>query len=241
MRVDPHPAFVLHRRAYRETSLLVEALSSLHGRVGLVARGARRARSPWRTAFEPFRPVLVAWGGRGDLGTVSSAEPQADLIVLGATALAAGFYLNELVMRLTQRHDPHPELFQRYAIAVAALASGQEVDIVLRLFEKSLLEAIGYAMTLDREAATGEAVVAEERYFYQADVGPLSLRPTAAPCMPLAGTTLLDLARERFDSTRSRREARLLLRFLLRPHLGERPIASRALLPRGDDVMADRG
>jgi DNA repair protein RecO (recombination protein O) len=222
-------AFLLHRRPYRETSLLLEAFSLLHGRVGLVARGARPPRARWRVTFEPFRPLVLAWKGRGDLGTLIAAEPDGPPIELHGRAVASGFYLNELLMRLLQRHDPHPQLYAQYARALSALGAGCELETVLRRFEKQLLEALGYGLQLERDADRGWPIIAETRYVYAAQAGPLGAPTASTQGIAVHGKTLLAIAGEEFDA-QSSREAKRLMRYLLQQHLGERPLASRELL-----------
>ena len=149
------PAFVLHRRAYRESSLLVELLTRDAGRIGVVARGARRRRGS--TPLEPFAELLVRWGGRGELGQLHAAERAGRSPGLAGAALYSGFYLNELLVRLLRRHDPHPEIYTGYAATLDALAttSADGVEALLRLFECRLLDACGYGMELCVEVDNG--------------------------------------------------------------------------------------
>lgn len=225
-RVLLEPAYVLHRRPYRDTSLLVEAFSTGHGRIGLVARGAQRPRSPLQPVLHPFRRLLLSWSGRGDLGSLTGAEPDGRPVVLAGDALAAGFYINELLLRLLQRHDPHPELFETYAVAVTALGGGVD-PWRLRLFERDLLQAIGYALLLDSDAA-GEPIDPAARYDYRLEQGPLPAGADAP--LPIRGATLLALdAGERPDAA-GEHEAKRLMRAALRLYLGDKPLASRALL-----------
>ena len=223
------PAYLLHRRPYRETSALLEVFTHGHGRIALVARGARRPRSALRAALTPFVPLLVSWSGRGEVGTLRGAEAQGPAVSMSGDALLSGLYLNELLMRLIHRHDPHPELFEAYREAIGALGAGVDTEFTLRVFEKRMLESIGYALLLDREAGSGLPVVREQRYAYRADHGP---DPAAAPsrnCVEVSGATLLALAGEQPLDDVGRREAKRLMRFVLRVHLGERPLVTRAM------------
>ena len=228
-RVDLEPAFLIHRRSYRETSALLELFTRAHGRVAVVARGARRPRSALRGALRPFVPLLVAWSARGELGTLRGVEAPAAAVGLEGGALLSGLYVNELVMRLTHRHDPHPELFDAYAGAVASLEEGGELELTLRMFEKRMLEAIGYGMLLDRVAESGEPVVREQRYRYRPDVGPDTGPVRAGESVEVGGATLLALAGEQPLGAQGQREAKRLMRFVLNQHLGDRPLASRRL------------
>lgn len=223
------PAYLLHRRPYRETSALLEVFTRDHGRIALVARGARRPRSALRAALIPFVPLLVSWSGRGEVGTLRGAEVRGASRSMTGEALLSALYLNELLMRLTHRHDPHPELYDAYAAALRALTQDTETEHTLRVFEKRMLEAIGYGMLLEHEAESGAPVVREQRYAYRADRGPAPATVRAADCVEVSGATLLDLAGERPLDESGRREAKRLMRFVLRAHLGERPLASRAM------------
>lgn len=228
---DLELAYILHRRPYRETSALLEVFSHGYGRIALVARGARRPRSALRAALTPFSPLLLSWSGRGEVGTLRAAERQCLPVSLGGEALVSGLYLNELLMRLTHRHDPHPELFDAYAHALRALAEAVDPEFTLRVFEKRMLEAIGYGMLLDHEAESGLPVVREQRYAYRAQrgPGPATANVGAGDCVEVSGATLLALAYEQPLDDTGRREAKRLMRFVLRLHLGERPLAARAM------------
>src|SRR5881394_1835536 len=134
-RRDDQPAFVLHAHPYRETSLIVEALTADYGRVALVARGAKRPRSELRGILQAFQPLTVSWAGAGEIKTLIRAEWRGGLPLVTGSALLCGFYLNELLLKLLPREDPHPRLFASYATALADLAAGGEQAPVLRRFE----------------------------------------------------------------------------------------------------------
>ncbi len=223
------PAFVLHRRAYRESSLLVELLTLDEGRIGVVARGARRRRGG--TPLEPFGELLVRWGGRGELGQLHAFESAAQPSRLVGTALYSGFYLNELLLRLLRRHDPHPEVYADYAATLAALADGGvgRVEALLRMFECRLLEACGYGMELRVEVPTGTPLAPDSRYRYEPELGPVAVDDDARGGLLVHGRALLALASGELDDARDLRELKPLLRSVLTPHLGPRPLGSRAL------------
>ena len=161
VRVNLEPAFVLHRRPYRETSLLVEAFTASHGRIGLVARGARRPRHRWRAGLSPFVPVAVSWSGRGELGTVTGAEVLGTAARPLGAALISGFYLNELILRLVQRNDPHPGPFDDYAEALYSFAARAEIAPPLRSFVTRRLHALVYGLALQRQADVAAPVVSQ--------------------------------------------------------------------------------
>ena len=228
MRVADEPAFVLHHHVYGETSLLLEILSRQHGRLGLIAKGARRPKSVLRATLIPFQLLAVNFSGRGELPTLSNAEPLAPAAPLAGEALYCGLYLNELLMRLLHRHDPHERLFQSYAKALQDLAKNTNLESALRLFEKRLLDEIGYGLVLDHSVDNGLPVQAEAHYRYLPERGPVAAE-ISDDGVPVSGHCLLALAREQLDDESVRHEAKRLLRALLARQLGTRPVFSRRL------------
>ncbi|MGH8568033.1 MAG: DNA repair protein RecO [Gammaproteobacteria bacterium] len=229
MRVELHPGFVIHRRPYRETSLVLEVFSSRQGRVGVVAKGAQRPRSPWRGALQPFQCLLIAWSGRGELGTLTHAEQAGFQQPLSGGRILSGFYVNELLTRLLTRGDPHPRLYEAYAEALTALAGPTADEPVLRIFEKRLLAEIGYGLVLDRDN-DGEAAIEDGRdYYYQIDKGPWRVAPADVATLKIGGGALIALAREALTGREHLRETKALMRFVLSAYLGGRPLASREL------------
>lgn len=225
------PGYVLHRRPWRETSLLLEVLTARHGRLGLVARGARRSRGGGSQAglLQPFVPLLLSWSGRGELATLTGVEAAGRTAWLRGRGLLAALYVNELLMRLLAREDPHPEVHEAYAWVLARLTGPEAGEAPLRIFEKRLLEALGYGLVLEHEADAGAPVRPEALYTYHADRGPMAAGVAEGDGLPVQGATLLALAREALDDPRALREAKALMRAALQPHLGERPLATRAL------------
>jgi DNA repair protein RecO (recombination protein O) len=228
-RVELEPAFVLHNRAYRETSLIVEVFGRDTGRLGLIAKGARRPKSAQRGMLQPFHPLLLSWSGSGELGLLVGTEPDGYARPLLGKALFSGFYMNELLMRLMHRHDAHRSLFYSYRGAIEALGLGRRTDAVLRVFEKQMLESIGYGLVLDRDVHSGEPIEKDHAYHYQIDRGPSSVETGDGEGVPVSGETLLSLARESLESDRVLDEAKRLMRVVLRRYLGEKPLASRNL------------
>ena len=225
-RILLQPAYVLHSRSFRETSLIVEAFTREHGRVAVVARGAKSARSRWRNILQPFRPLLISWNQKSDLGTLTAADQVASPPALQGQSLYCGMYLNELLMRLLHRGDPHAEVFERYRHALSELATDAPPQPLLRVFEKHLLEAIGYAMLLDREYQSGEDILAQRWYDYKPDRGPvLSPGPDKGR---VSGAALLALYAEDL-SVENLPELRMLMRSVIGYHLGDKPLASLSL------------
>lgn len=172
MRITQQPGYVLHARAWRETSLLLEVFSRDFGRVGLVARGVRgaRARLP-RSLLEPLQALRLDWAGRGELATLAAVEAAGAPQVFRGEALLSGMYVNELLVRLTARNDPHPRLFDRYRELLEDLSSTTSVAWSLRCFERDLLAAIGYALQLEVAADTGDLLDASGSYDYLPESG----------------------------------------------------------------------
>jgi len=223
------PAYVLHARDYRDACLLVELFSPEQGRVSAVARGARRSRKGFSQSaiLQPFQPLWIATGGRGELKSLRSVEGRDPAIPLRGKALFSGLYLNELLCRLLHREDAYPDLFVDYEAALRALASTEALDIVLRLFELRLLEELGYSFSLDSEGLSGAPIVAERVYGFDAQQGLLPDPGDGA--QPLfTGRDLLDFHRGDYTDN-ARRALKMLCRLALRPHLGTKPLLSRQL------------
>lgn len=224
-RVLLTPCYLLHRRAYGDTSAILELFSREHGRVGVIARGVRGGRGRRRAQLQGFAELRVSWQGRGELHTLTDVELAGRYRPLAGPRLVSGFYLNELLLRLLRRDDPHPQLYDAYGAVVAALQEGADEDVVLRLFEKRLLEELGYGLILDHDIA-GAPVLAEGRYRYRLEAGP---EPVAGEGPEVySGAALLALAEERAEPAMLR-ELRPLMRRALSLYLGERPLKSREL------------
>ncbi len=221
--------YVLHRHDYRDTSLLVELFTESHGRVGVVARGVKGRRGGGRQALlQPFAPLLLSWSGRGELQTLTAVESRATLAPLRGAVLMSAFYLNELLLRLLRRHDPHPELFLYYdrllpALAELAPEGGAELAIALRRFEWRLLIETGYAPVIDHDQQ-GRPVEPGGYYLVRPEQGPVAADPAARGA--LRGEHLLALATDRLDEA-SARAVRPLLRSAIDRQLGGRPLRSR--------------
>ena len=235
-RIENAPGYVLHSRPWRETSLIVEAFTREHGRIGIVARGVRRARSQYRGLLLPFRLLLLSWSGRGELPTLTGADGEGAFRTLRGRSLFSGFYVNELLLKLVPRNDAHPELFDDYRQAIDDLDGEGAIDTTLRSFEKRLLDALGYGPTFDRTADGGEPVHPDRCYRYVPDRGPVATEgggdPVDGPMV--SGRTLLALAGGRPipQGEHEREDARRLMRAILAPHLGPRPLGSRKLFRR---------
>src|ERR1700693_5363536 len=200
-RRDDQPAFVLHAHPYRETSLIVEALTADYGRVALVARGAKRPRSELRGVLQAFQPLTISWAGAGEIKTLTRAEWRGGLPLVAGSALLCGFYLNELLLKMLPREDAHPQLFVDYQNTLTRLAEGGEQAPALRQFEVRLLAALGYALPLTHEVDTGRPIDPHARYYYTFDRGPRIVAAEPGKRYPqVRGTTLLALAQQDFSA-----------------------------------------
>jgi len=230
-RRDDQPAFVLHAYPYKETSLIVEAFTREQGRVGLVARGAKRPRSELRGLLQAFQPITLSYAGTAELKTLTRAEWRGGVPLPSGHALLSGFYLNELLLKLLPREDPHRELFAHYETALAELAAGCEQAPVLRRFELALLTELGYALPLAREADTGGAVDPAARYHYAFDRGPQRTPSAPGARWPVVrGATLLALADGRYPDAETAAEAKRLMREVLDHYLEQRGVESRRVV-----------
>lgn len=226
VRVEQEHGFVLHLSPYRETSLIVDAFSRDHGRVALMAKGARRPRSGLRGTLMEFQPLELAWVGGGEMKTLTRAEWQGGQPLLTGRALLFGYYLNELLMRLLPREDAHPALFDAYAATLAELACSPG-EAALRRFEYDLLRELGVGAPLDVCADGGEAVEPERYYAYLPERGLVEVDPDRleGPCF--SGRALLAMAQDDYRAPETLLEAKQLMRMLINHTLGGQPLNAR--------------
>ena len=229
-RLEDEPAFVLHSYPFRETSLLVEIFSRQHGRVPLVARGARRPKSAVRGLLMNFQPLSLSWFGKHEVRTLHSAEWQGGQPLLQGTALLCGFYLNELLLNLMVRDDPHEQLFDYYQHTLQRLAHGADMASTLRCFEKHLLQELGYALLLEHEAGSDQPINAATAYRYVVERGAVRDTPGATDGLLVSGKTLQDMAADDYSDAQSARQGKQLMRMLLNHHLGGKMLHTRELI-----------
>lgn len=236
MRIHQQPAFILHHHDYSETSLLLEVFTAHHGRIGLIAKGARRPNSRVRGILKPFQRLLMSWSGNGELAVLTAAEFDTPGAALEGPALYCGFYMNEVLLRLLHRHDPHDALFEAYQKTLQCLHRDISNEAVLRIFEKHLLRELGYGLVLDHDIADKTPIDVQAMYDYILDRGPMRLahpelsRPTEG--VRIRGASLVALAQEIFLNPAALRDAKALMRAALARHLGDRPLHSRKLFRR---------
>lgn len=219
-RVALQPAWILKASPYGDTSLLIEAISRDHGRVGLVARGVRGPKSRTRALLQAFRPLLLSWNETGDLGALTATEAGGQAVALSGEQIFSGWYLNELLLRLLHRHDPHPAVFEAYC-AVMDRLPGQGAP-ALRAFEKALLSELGFGLDLPSD------IEAEQSYRLDPEAGPVPC--DAADPEALSGASLIALRDDALDDPQDQKIAQRVLRAALAPHLGERPLAAAQMM-----------
>lgn len=233
VRVEGQPAWILHARAWRETSLLLDCLTRDHGRIGLVARGVRRERTRLpRGLLQPLQPLLLAWAGNGELVTLAGAEPAGVPLMLAAERLYAAMYLNELVLRLTGRGDPQPALYEHYTLCLHRLGTGEHEGWTLRRFERDLFAELGYALVLDTEHDHATPVEAGLDYAYHPDAGPERWHGQR-DAVRVGGEALRALAADRQPDAKSLGELRRLSRAVVGHLLGGRSLNAWALAEAG--------
>jgi len=237
-RQDHQPVYVLHTYPYLETSLVVELFTRNFGRVATIAKGARRPRSAMRGMLQSFQPLVATWSGKSELRTLHEMEWQGGLHVLKGQALICGFYLNELMLRLLPREDPHEALFEHYQQALQALTGEEAQSIVLRRYEIRLLQELGYALSLTHEAGNGDDIDAGALYSFIPEHGAVKTAPQRTngqslqnqSGIQLRGKTLLDMAQNDFTDTQTLQQSKQLMRTLINHHLGDKPLHTRQLL-----------
>jgi DNA repair protein RecO (recombination protein O) len=226
-RVHLTPAYILHHRPYRDTSRILEVITREHGRLSLFARGVRGPKAKLASILQPFQLLLLSWSGRGEAAQLTGAESADHNPPMPALCLMAAFYLNELLMKLTTRHDPLPALFDDYHATVESLRQSLPIEPTLRVFEKRLLQALGYGLELAVEAQSGKPIEPGEYYHFRPAQG---LFPTvAAAAGAVSGRSLLSLAGERLESERDLEDSRRLLQAALAQCLEGRELTTRTV------------
>jgi len=226
-RIELMPGYILHHRPYRDTSRILEVVTRYQGRLSLFARGVRGPKAKLASTLLPFQLLLLSWNGSGEALYLSGAENAQVVPPLPASCFMAGFYMNELLMKLTTRYDPLPSLFDSYHEALNNLRNGAPLEPELRIFEKRLLEALGYGLDLGAESETGKPIEPGEYYHFHPDQGLVAATAKAAGAF--AGQSLIALEKERLAGERELEDARRLLQTALEQCLDGRPLATSAV------------
>lgn len=228
-RIALEPAFILHTRPYSNTSLILELFSEHHGRVAVIARSARGSKSRYRGKLLPFSAMLVSWSGRTDLKALGAVDFAVTPVLLEGDALLCGFYINELMLRLLQREDAYPNLYQDYANAIKQLMTPDSITITLRRFEKSLLDRLGYGLPLHNDANSHFPIEANVYYQHIPQYGFVRCDEPQEGLFMIAGQSLIDIRNNCFEDPQTLSDAKKLFRRVLSRHLGDKPLKSREL------------
>ncbi|NND81497.1 MAG: DNA repair protein RecO [Gammaproteobacteria bacterium] len=243
MRVHQQPAYVLLNRPYSESSFIVEVFSRDYGRLALMAKGARRLKSRYKGVLQPFQPTLISWTGKGELPTLTSAEVDLthyrfNLHELRGDALVCGFYVNELLVNLLHRHDPHAALFDQYRQTISRLANdqheGHEADLYgrcLREFETRIIKEAGYAVNFEFESDGKTPIHADRVYLFTPGAG--FSAASGAPANAISGRIIRAAHGDAADQTplnaSELSQSKHLMRDILNQTLGYKAVTSREL------------
>ncbi|PCJ32659.1 MAG: DNA repair protein RecO [Gammaproteobacteria bacterium] len=226
--MDYTPAFILHQRPYRESSVLLDVFSQQYGRVSLIARGTKTSKRNKSGLLQLYQPLLLSWMGRGDLYTLTAVETDEPRYILRAESALCGLYVNELMVKLLPLHLAESDVFDAYKIILLSLQEADNNEISLRLFEKRLLTHLGYGLVLDHDVETQQQIESTQRYSYQADVG-LYPWQQSHNRPSISGRSLQHLIDERDFDEQSLPEIKQLMRSVIHFYLGGKPLQSRLL------------
>jgi DNA repair protein RecO (recombination protein O) len=228
-RIQNEPAWLLHHRPFRDSSQILDILSLDQGRLAVVAKGSRGAKSKLRGILRPFLPLQLSWFIRSDLGTLTGAEMNGAPLSLSGDALLSGYYVNELILKLLHRHDPQPEIFAAYSRTIERLAGGKEVAAYLRQFEIELLRILGYALNLDHDTETTEPLRPQQQYEYRVEQGLVPVSDRDGP-MVFRGAEIDAIRNQQFADPAVLKNAGSLLRNVIAYHLDGKELKSRKVL-----------
>jgi|UniRef100_UPI004048B456 DNA repair protein RecO (recombination protein O) len=235
IRVADQAAFVLHSIPYKETSLILDVFTRQHGRMALIAKGAKRPHSVLRPVLQRFQPLSVSWSGKSELRTLTKSEWVGGVPALVGDALLCGFYLNELLVKFLAREDEYEKLYDHYMDTIVALSNlefqSKGLEEILRPFELTLLQETGYAAALDHCVETNQAPLPNEKYIYQPERGVRPFQGDDPGHWPiLMGRSLLKIANNDFSDPETLSESKQLMRFLLSLHLQDQTLTTRQIL-----------
>jgi DNA repair protein RecO (recombination protein O) len=219
------PAFILQQHKYRETSLIIDALTRDFGRVSLVAKGVRKAKSKTAGLLQPFIPLTLSYFGKTELKTLTDVEIIPPFIQLQGLALYCGFYVNELVGCFLHRYDPHPDVFACYGKCLSSLSDSSKIEAALRIFELDLMDAVGYGLQLEYDFHNEKPVHPLTNYHFNVEQGPIE-----TPDGYFSGRTLQALKSREFTDPQVLIEAKTLMRTVFAAYLHGKPLKSRELI-----------
>jgi len=228
MKINFTPCYVLHRRNFSETSFILEIFSRDYGRVSIIAKGAKQNKKYQGINFDLYQKYNISWISRNELGTLTAIDIVSSKHSFIAEKAIIGFYINEIILKLLYKDEPHPELFDMYELTLNRLFSNENEKIILRYFEKILLQSLGYGVSLDHDVKTGLSITPANEYYYKIDSGPSSDILSSDEGMKISGKTLFELNNETLSDTKNINEAKDLLSMILRKHINQ-PLESRKL------------
>jgi DNA repair protein RecO (recombination protein O) len=218
------PAFILQQRKYRETSLIIDMLTRDFGRISVLAKGVRKAKSKTAGMLQPFIPLLISYFGKAELKNLSDVETIQPINEIKGLALYCGFYINELVGYFLHKYDPHPEVFDHYSECLSRLSHDPNQEAALRLFELNLLEYSGYGLQLEYDD-NGSPINVAKKYDFNVGLGPVE-----AINGLFSGKTLLALSSRQLSDSQVLSEAKVLMRMVIDVYLQGKQLKSRAVI-----------
>jgi len=242
MRIETQLAYILHKRAFRDTSQILDVFTRDHGRLSLMSKGSRGAKSKTSGLLQVFRPLLLSWQGRGEMPFLNNVEI-ADIKApaLSGKTLKSAMYINELLVYLIHKNDVHADIFEQYHECLYALENTPDIEIVLRLFEKNLLQQLGFGLNLSNDADSGQPVESSRMYAYFFEHGPVCCdEQRHSQVNPVvSGDSLIAFEQNRLETGRQCAEIKVLMRYVLSAHLGHKKLKSRELF-RKSVVQVDQ-
>jgi len=219
------PAFILQQHKFRETSLIIDVLTRDFGRVSLVAKGVRKAKSKTAGLLQPFIPLIISYFGKTELKTLTDVEITQPFIQLQGLALYCGFYVNELVGCFLHHYDPHPDVFAYYGECLSSLSDSSKLEAALRIFELDLMDAVGYGLQLEYDFHNEKPVHPSTKYHFNVEQGPIE-----ALDGHFSGKTLQALKSRELNDPQALIEAKILMRTVIAVYLHGKPLKSRAVI-----------
>ncbi len=223
--VHSQPAFILHQQNYRESSLIIDALTRDFGRISLIAKGVRKAKSKTAGVLRPFVSLSLSFVGKGDLKTLTDAEMLCHANELTGLAFYCGFYVNELVCNFLYKDDPHPEVFQDYQECLSKLARDFHIESALRVFELNLMDNIGYGVQLGYDLHHEKPIASNKKYVFNKDDGLIENSDGQ-----FSGSALLAMQQRQFEEPHVLSEAKMLMRIVIDSHLQGKQLKSRSVI-----------
>jgi len=227
-RVEHQIGFILKSQSFKENSLIHQVFTRDFGLVSILSKGSKATVSKYGSLLQPFRSLTLSWVGKSDLKTLTSVDERVILPSLKGRSLYCGFYMNELILNFFHKHDAHPRLFDIFNTSLTALSNTENIEAVLRQFEKTLLNEIGYGLSLEYEADNQLPIEPDQYYFYQPGYGAKRENNAQHPDAML-GSTLIHLNNNTLEDKTELKQAKRLMRRLIDHQLDGKILKSRDL------------